>query len=44
MSVNEFDQTEGSSETYFGKSFSKKSLVISESEKSFKPQAQDETK
>lgn len=42
MVASEFDQTEGSAETYFGKSFSKKSLVNSSSEKSLKPQPQDE--
>jgi hypothetical protein len=40
MGGTEFDQTGGSAETYFGKSFSKKSLAISESEKSLKPQGQ----
>jgi hypothetical protein len=40
MSGNEFDQTGGSTETYFGKSFSKKSLVSSESERSLKAQGQ----
>jgi hypothetical protein len=44
IGLNEFDQTGGSSETYFGKSFSKKSLAISESEKSFKHQVQHEGK
>lgn len=40
MGGTEFDQTVGSAETYFGKSFSKKSLVSSESEKSLKAQGE----
>lgn len=40
MGGTEFDQTVGSAETYFGKSFSKKSLLSSESEKSLKAQGE----
>ena len=40
MGGTEFNQIGGLAETYFGKSFSKKSLVCSESEKSLKAQGQ----